>query len=209
VKILELFSGTGTLSAVARGMGHDVTTVDSDPACKADITCGVENLVGVKRRWDMIWASPPCESFSVASIGTHWGGGKGAYIPKTKQARNALVLIDLLAVFITESDPAVWYIENPRGVMRKVAPYELIPGFHARHTVTYCQYGDTRMKPTDIWTNNDKWVPRQPCHNGAPCHESAPRGSKTGTQGKGTYLDRSRLPEELCREVIEAAEVVT
>lgn len=23
-----------------------------------------------------------------------------------------------------------------------------------RYTVTYCQYGDNRMKPTDIWTNH-------------------------------------------------------
>jgi len=206
MRVLELFSGTGTLAKVAAEMGHAVTTVDSDKACGADISCDVADLVGVPGRWDMVWASPPCESFSVASIGTHWGGGKGAYVPKTEQAQEALRLIDALATFISESMPIVWYIENPRGVMRKVAPYESIPGFHVRHTVTYCQYGDTRMKPTDIWTNDFLWVPRQACHNNDSCHEAAPRGSATGTQGRGTYLERSCLPEELCREIVLSAE---
>ena len=52
-----------------------------------------------------------------------------------------------------------------------------------RYTVTYCQYGDNRMKPTDIWTNHPCPKFKPPCKNGDPCHVSAPRGSQTGTQG--------------------------
>lgn len=71
-----------------------------------------------------------------------------------------------------------------------------------RKTVSYCQYGDSRMKPTDIWTNSTKWIPRKMCKNGDPCHISAPRGSKTGTQGiKGAY-NRSKIPEQLCDEIL-------
>lgn len=71
-----------------------------------------------------------------------------------------------------------------------------------RNTVTYCQYGEERMKPTDIWTNSDVWIPKPACKNGDPCHVAAPRGSSTGTQGlKGAY-ERSKLPAELCREVL-------
>ena len=71
-----------------------------------------------------------------------------------------------------------------------------------RNTITYCQYGDERMKPTDIWTNNEKWIPRKMCKNGMPCHTAAPRGSKTGTQGlKGNY-ERSIVPPILCAEVL-------
>jgi hypothetical protein len=71
-----------------------------------------------------------------------------------------------------------------------------------KHTVTYCQYGDTRMKPTDIWTNNPHWTPREMCKNGDTCHVAAPRGSKTGTQGlKGAEI-RSIIPHELCMEVM-------
>ena len=54
--------------------------------------------------------------------------------------------------------------------------------------------------------NPDGWKPRPECHNGNNnCHhEAAPRGSKTGTQGlKGNY-ERSKIPELLCREIIES-----
>ena len=43
--------------------------------------------------------------------------------------------------------------------------------------------------------------------NGGPCHEAAPRGAKTGTQGlKGDY-ERSKIPQELCEELVKAAEL--
>lgn len=69
-----------------------------------------------------------------------------------------------------------------------------------------CQYGDDRAKPTDIWTNSNDWVPRPVCHNGnRDCHhQPAPRGSKTGTQGKKGHYERSRIPNDLCVEVLES-----
>lgn len=75
-----------------------------------------------------------------------------------------------------------------------------------RYTITYCQYGDTRMKPTDIWTNhpNPKFLP--PCKNGDPCHVSAPRGAKTGTQGLKSAVERSRIPEALCEHIVDICE---
>src|SRR5690606_29314376 len=103
-----------------------------------------------------------------------------------------------------------WYLENPRGYLRKMYFMQGIP----RTTVTYCSYGDTRMKPTDIWSNNiynplfnpDGWKAKPMCHNGnLKCHhEPAPRGSKTGTQGlKGNY-ERSKVPTELSIEIINS-----
>ena len=94
----------------------------------------------------------------------------------------------------------IWYIENPRGVLRKMGFME---GLHKK-TVTYCQYGDNRMKPTDIWTNNKNWKPRPMCKNGMSCHVSAPRGAKTGTQGLKNNYERSKLPKELCIEIVKS-----
>ena len=75
---------------------------------------------------------------------------------------------------------------------------------YKRHTITYCQYGDNRMKPTDIWTNSNTWIPKPACKNGNNCHVSAPRGSRTGTQGlKGAY-ERSKIPEKLCYEILKS-----
>lgn len=83
-----------------------------------------------------------------------------------------------------------------------------------RHTVWYCQYGDDRAKPTDIWTNSTTWIPRKECCNykyneageiiNKHCHhESARRGAKTGTQGRQDSYNRSKIPHELCKEIIK------
>jgi hypothetical protein len=213
LRLLELFSGTGTLSAIARKRGWETLTIDNDPKCEPDICDNVSRLLFPHIETfapDVIWASPPCEAFSVASIGTHWGGGWREYQPKTEKAKQALALITGLRNMIEDLDPPLWYIENPRGVMRKVEKYGTIVNPNTdivlRHSVTYCQYGEERMKPTDIWTNDLYWRPRPMCKNGDPCHVRAPRGAKTGTQGRSTYLDRSKLPEELCNEILDSAE---
>jgi hypothetical protein len=156
---------------------------------------------------DIIWASPPCTTFSVASISTHWKGGKEAYVPKTEKAELGIELVKKTIDIIKHYKPKYWYIENPRGVLRKlIEPWlnESLGNFWKRETVTYCQYGDTRMKPTDIWTNDFNWKPKPMCKNGDKCHQSAPRGSKTGTQGlKGSY-SRSIVPAKLCNEILES-----
>ena len=73
-----------------------------------------------------------------------------------------------------------------------------------RYTVTYCQYGDTRMKPTDLWSNIEfKLKPM--CKNGDDCHQSAPRGSRTGTQGMINAYEKSKVPEKLCFDVLKFA----
>ena len=64
-----------------------------------------------------------------------------------------------------------------------------------RYTVTYCQYGDTRQKPTDIFTNHPNPEFKPACKPGAPCHEAAPRGSRSGTQGLRNKVERARIPE--------------
>ena len=75
-----------------------------------------------------------------------------------------------------------------------------------RYTITYCQYGDTRMKPTDIWTNHPSPRFKPMCHNGDNCHEKAPRGSKTGTQGLKGAKERSIIPEKLCEHIVDICE---
>ena len=76
----------------------------------------------------------------------------------------------------------------------------------SRHTVTYCQYGERRQKPTDIFTNHPDPKFRPPCRRGDKCHDAAPRGSKTGTQGLRGKLERAKLPDELCRHVVRICE---
>jgi hypothetical protein len=139
-----------------------------------------------------------CTSFSIASVSHHWTKDKQ---PKTDTARIGYALVQKTLELIEYYKPTYWYIENPRGLLRKFPIMESLP---IRNTVTYCQYNYTNMKPTDIWTNNPLWIPRPMCKNGDKCHESAPRGSKTGTQGYKNAMERSRIPHELCLEIMSS-----
>lgn len=209
LRLLELFSGSSILSKTFKEHGHEGVTLDFNPDYNPDICIDVLDfdvsmLNGFKP--NIIHGSPECRCFSVAAMGHHWTGGKCAYIPKTEDAKTALKIIDKLFSILTELNPKVIYIENPVGVMRKLPLLKQFEKRNYHHIITYCQYGDNRMKPTDFWTNNPYWHPKPSCHNGDTCHETAPRGSKTGTQGLKNAYERSKIPQSLCLEILKATE---
>jgi hypothetical protein len=202
MKVLELFAGSRSIGKTAEELGMQVFSSDINNFdgihYPVDILKFNVNMVPFKP--DIIWASPPCTCFSVASLGHHWTGGKGAHIPKTEEAMVSMAIVKQTLAIIEHFNPRFFYIENPRGMLRKM-PFM---AHLNRNTITYCQYGDDRMKPTDIWTNNSNWIPREVCKNGDTCHVSAPRGSRTGTQGRSNAYERSKIPKELCLEVLNA-----
>ncbi len=206
---IELFCGTKSFTKVAEKHGIRMITLDNDARFSPDICKDILDVgwISLPLKPMVLWASPPCQCFSVASISTHWKGGCGAYVPKTEACENSLRLIRMTIAIISHNYPIHWFIENPRGVLRKVIDV-IFEDFHItdykRETVTYCQYGDERMKPTDIWTNLKSWKPRPMCKNGDDCHVPAPRGAKTGTQGRLGSVERSRIPSALCKEIVEA-----
>lgn len=206
--VLDLFSGTGSSTLAFERAGHRVVKVELDTRHKADYHYDVGLLTpdDIQQMCggtpDFIWASPPCTAFSVASLGHHWGGGKYAYVPKTKRAKDSIALVAHVR-WLLESSARYWVIENPLGVLRKLPMLDGI----TRHTISYCQYGDDRMKPTDLWVSPalaELWTPRPMCKRGATCHQSAPRGSKLGTQGRKGAVDRSRVPYALGAEILAA-----
>jgi hypothetical protein len=208
---IELFSGTKSFSKVMQKYGHKTITIDNnvdlDPDINLDIlNINFDDLDFYFYNKDILWASPPCTAFSVASIGKNWTGGKNQYIPKTEKAKLGISLVKKTISLIQQTKPKYWFIENPRGVLRKLIDKmfeEQGVTNYRRVTLTYCQYGDTRMKPTDIWTNDLNWKPRPMCKNGDKCHISAPRGSKTGTQGLKNATERGVIPPLLFEEILE------
>ncbi len=217
MNLLELFAGSRSVGKEAEKLGFNVFSTDVNEFDKIDYAIDINAFDVNKVPFipDVIWASPPCTYFSVASIGKHWNKD---HTPKSDNAlkgveyvKSTLKIIDY---FLKLNPDLKFFIENPRGKLRKLKVVEKLD----RVTVWYCTYGDIRAKPTDIWSNHifsvfneQGWKPRKECFNGnKDCHhQPAPRGSQTGTQGlKGNY-ERSKIPQQLCEEVLKSTIIKT
>lgn len=200
MKTVELFCGHKSFSTVMARHGHETFTVDMDGSFNPSVISDILRLpiAALPYDIDILWASPPCTHFSVASIGANWTRRDRVHIPKNDGAREAQEIVKTTLRLIRGVAPTWYFIENPRCVLRKM---RFMDGLF-RHTITYCQYGDTRMKPTDVWTNAWWWHPKRICQNGDDCHEAAPRGARTGTQGIDGSKERSRIPSALFEEIL-------
>jgi site-specific DNA-cytosine methylase len=205
IKIVEFFAGSRSIGNVADKLGYQVFSIDWKPYDKIDLVGDVQDIVtqDVPFVPDAVWGSPDCTTYSIAACSTH---RNNSIEPKSDYAKKCDLVnkhfISLIKEWLTVNPNLVFFIENPRGMLRKMPWMQEFK----RHTIWYCQYGDNRAKPTDIWTNSKTWIPRPICHNGNKnCHhEAAPRGSKTGTQGRKGSYQRSMIPKELCYEILQS-----
>ena len=209
--VFDFFAGTGSSTKAFQDAGHTVISFELDDYFEATenvdiLTLDADSLIKKYGRPDFIWASPPCTTFSVASIRHYWTYEDGIARPKNEKTLHGIKVVAHTIKLISELKPKYgWLMENPRGMLRKQLVVEGLP----RQTITYCQYGDFRMKPTDLWGHVPGWTPRPMCKPSMTCHNSAKRGSDTGTQGiggggkRGSRL-RSMVPGELSQEILEA-----
>ena len=210
MKVLELFAGTRSIGKAFEARGHEVFSVDWDESfdnidLHADIgALTAQDILEKFGRPDVIWASFDCTTFSIAAISHHRRKNPetGNLDPVSDYAKECDRIDKHVLELIRELKPSFYFIENPRGGLRKMTWMQGLP----RYTVTYCQYGDTRMKPTDIWTNHSAPEFKPPCKNGDPCHARAPRGARTGTQGLKGSKERSVIPPLLCEHIVDICE---
>ena len=207
MNILELFAGSRSFTKVAQRSGHKTFTTDIKGFDSIDYIIDIMdfNVKKIPFKPDIIWASPPCTTYSIAAISHHRPHNK----PLSEFAIKSDNMVKKTLEIIKELNPTYWFVENPRGMLRKQSFMLGLP----QVTVWYCQYGDTRAKPTDIFSNNIRsifntngWNPKPECFNGNKnCHhQPAPRGSRTGTQGLQNAYEKSKVPEQLCEEILKS-----
>jgi len=191
MKVLDLFSGLGGFSQAFKDRGHQVTTVDNNPEFNPDICIDIMGFIPeVLPSYDVVLASPPCECFSVASIGNHWKDNQPD--PKTLQA---IELVKKTLNIIIDIRPKYWFMENPRAMLRTIIGNPPV-------TVFYAQYGEDRLKPTDIWGRHPKgFKEMQIADKSLLEYTPAPRGSRTGTQGLNGSDVRAKIPYKLSETI--------
>lgn len=207
--LLELFSGMGKISQSVKNMGGQAFTVDWSDKIDSDLKADVSKLTVndvIKlcgRVPDVIWASPQCTSYSIA---THRHRTlKEGLKPKTELAEyDDFVNIKLWELIdkLLALGAKYYFVENPKGRMRHM-PFVVN---RPRYTITYCSYGNKgnangyediySMKPTDIWTNhpNPRFLPT--CSKPYP-HE---HGNQSIIK-KRDYISRGEMPEQLTNAI--------
>lgn len=209
LKVLELFAGTRSIGKAFEKRGHEVFSVEWNKEFKdIDLYYDVNNLtpeliIEKFGKPDVIWCSFDCTTYSIAGISHHRRKAGNTLEPISDYAKFCDLTNKHCIELIKALKPKYYFIENPRGGLRKMDFMQDLP----RYTITYCQYeldkpvNERRMKPTDIWTNHPDPKFKPMCKNGDPCHAKAPRGSQTGTQGIKGSIDRSRIPSMLCDHI--------
>ena len=204
IKVAEFFAGSRSIGNCAEEMDMEVFSIDWEPFDKINFVGDVEYMSNEDVPFipDVVWGSPDCTTYSIAAISTHRNNTepKSEYAIKCDRVNQHF--ISMIDKWLSINPNMIFFIENPRGMLRKMPFMQRFK----RHTIWYCQYGDDRAKPTDIWTNSEKWIPKPVCRNGnTDCHhQPAPRGSKTGTQGRDKTFDRSKIPYQLCSDILKS-----
>ena len=162
MKVLELFSGTGSVGKVCKILGYDCLSLDKD--MEADIKIDIMDWNYKKyqpKEFNIIWASPPCTSYS--HLQNCWLGRKkkdGIIFTKEileENRKESDKIVKRTLEIIDYFKPDLYFIENPqtgtlksRDVMKDISYYD----------VDYCMYSNWGyQKRTRIWTNKENFKP--------------------------------------------------
>ena len=205
MRVLELFCGVNhSVGKVAQTLGWEVTSVDINPKANPDLLSDIldfDETCWPRDHFQLIWASPPCESYSQART--------VAKIPRDE----AMLLSDML-VSRTRQIIAYfgchWAIENP--IYSLIWTREVSRGLLEASCVTsYCSFGASYRKHTRIANSFGLQLPRCPGTGICPAmvgkrHLEAAQRAGGGVTGRPQTLDELHsIPSELCRSILTQA----
>ena len=116
MKLLDLFSGAGSVGSAFAGRGWEIVSIDSDPKTKALIHKNIltwNYKVVPSDHFDAVWASPCCTYYSPAR--------RGAKTPRNLELADSLICKSL--EIIDYFQPKAWFIENPAKGLLKDRPF--------------------------------------------------------------------------------------
>ena len=194
-KMLDLFSGTGSVGKVFADHGFEVTSVDNDPQFEPTLLADVLTWDCKSHfkpgHFDTIFASPACTEFSRAKTTA----------PPDLELADSIVRKTL--EIIRYLKPKRWFLENPRNGLLSTREYMAgIPFVD----VDYCQFSHWGyQKPTRVWGDltiakiQPKLCDGETCENletrgnGRKGHQKILGGNHMTTTRKEKY----RVPEAL------------
>ena len=202
-RLLELFSGTHSVGKIATELGYTVTSLDlKDATINLDILDWDYTQMPVGH-FDVIWASSPCDTFSVmkrCNVGRH---GCTYESLEADMQHVGVPLLHRTEAIISYFQPRLWFIENPQTGKMK----EFICKEKPFYDVDYCMYSNWGYKKrTRIWTNKLNFKPKI-CQGGcgfvrAGCHLRHATGGNN-PQGKGSRrTQRYQVPSALVSELL-------
>jgi len=203
VNFLELFSGSCKVSAEAERRGYDVRNLDISNINSPTYCCDILDWDYKKDLgdWkpDIIWASPDCRSWSLASNCRHRTDSKHGLEPKTQIGRNGNAMVLKTLEIIDHFKPKYFFIENPRCLLRHFPPMKDLP---YRNTVYYGNWDYPMCKATDIFSNIKLPDEKRPSKD---LFEYAPNGNnkvinKTYSKKKN---ERSLIPIKLISFILD------
>ena len=208
MRLLELFSGTGS---VRKAVGHqfdEVISIDILPKFNPTETADI--LLWDYKKYppgyfDAVWASPPCTEYSKLKYMSS--------APRNLALADSIVqrTLEIIEYF----NPTKWFIENPQTGLLKDREFMLGLPYVDIDYCMYCDWG--YKKKTRIWTNvsyEGKLCDRK-CGNiinNLHCKaENSALTAYCGDRSASVFRSRDkdllyRIPEKLIKDLFESNE---
>jgi len=202
MKVLELFSGTGSIGKICDKLGWKNTSLDLKDA---DININILDWDYKEYQpeyFDIIWASPPCAFFSslrVTNLGKPSKKHNGAIFTreliKSDLVNEGLPILNKTLDIIYYFKPKYYFIENPQ--TGKMKDFINLPFYD----VDYCMYAKWGYrKRTRIWTNLEGFYPKI-CNKKCGSMVNGSHKICFGKANKTTLKERYRIPPKLIEEL--------